>query len=66
MEVFDVVGGKRYHPDSIVRGIKVMYTVMGKGYVVETSCEDGAEIAVMFSNIVPPSAYQLRILSVTE
>lgn len=66
MEEFEVVGGKRYHPDAVVKGIKVMYTVMGKGYEAEASCKYGAEIGIMFSNIVPPSAHQLRILSVTE
>lgn len=66
MNGYQVLHGETYHPDANIKGIKVMYSVNGTGFTVESECSEGAEIGVMINNIVPSSACQLRIISVTE
>jgi hypothetical protein len=56
MTEYPVANGKIYKASDRVTGLKVMYSIDGKGITSSAKCDDGIEIETLFKSIVPVDA----------
>lgn len=66
MTEYTTTYGTTYRDDEKVCGIDISFTMDNTFYTARITVSEPVTISKLITNMVPPSAYQLKLLGVTE